>query len=156
MKIAVRVLICVGCLIPTGMFILNTVEEIQRVHHIQVWPAEMARIVDMEPAGYDSEEDKHGIHVGYQYDLLGAMYTGSAYIWGRSGEPAEDLSRPYRVGSKVRVVYNPVRPAESIVADDRQARLNLGEILGGTFLLIFFDAFMIRLAFSATIAKAFQ
>ncbi len=154
MKIAVRVLICVGCLIPTGIFILNVVEEIQRVRHIQVWPAEMARIVDMAPAGYDSEEDTHGIRVGYQYDLRGAMYAGAASIWGRSGEPAEDLSRSYPVGSKLRIVYNPVRPAESIVADDRQARLNPGLILGGILVLVV-DAFMIRVAFSAT-AQAFR
>lgn len=104
-------------------------DEIQRLHRIQVWPAVMGRIADVEPTGFDSEEKKYDIHVMYQYHLLGAMYSGSADIRGESGEPAAELSRSYHIGKDLLIVYNPDQPAQSIIADARHNDISIGTIV---------------------------
>ncbi len=127
-------------------------EEIQRVRHIRTWPAVTAEIVDSQVTGEDSEDDKFQLHVGYRYNISGAPYSGAGDVWGESKEPAKDLSQSYRLGQGLHVVYNPHRPAQTVIAAERHSSIKPGMIVSW-IIGIGVTAFVISLLLSVLVEE---
>ncbi len=127
-------------------------EEVRRVRHIRTWAAVTAEIVDSQVIGEDSEDDKFQIRVGYRYNISGAAYSGAGDVWGESKEPAKDLSQSYRLGQGLHVAYNPHRPAETVIADERHNSIKPGTIVSW-IIGIGLTVFLISLMLSVLVAE---
>ncbi len=133
MQILSVVFACAICVAIGGLALGVTFVAARRLYRFWFWPDVMGRVVHLQPASFDSEYDEYTARVEYQYELFGTSHSGSVdRSWRKSPVGAEYLTRPYRVGNQVRIVYNPNQPAQSIIADDIQDSISalLGILFG--------------------------
>lgn len=112
---------------------------IENLHRRRAWRTALGRIVDKQPATYDSDDDSYTARVVYEYELSSTGYRGSADVtWEKS-----DFSRPYRVGNQLLIAYDPDRPGEGVPAEDMEGSISiilgiaLGVVMLGGALFVF-------------------
>ncbi len=114
------------CLAIVAYGTWSFVAEILRVRHVRTWPTTTGLMSSLQLTIPDARGVNYYIVVEYDYQLPGTKRVGTAYV---------NVFRLYKHGhNEYPIAYNPRRPEQGLLADDKERKLKVNVLSNGLFI----------------------